>query len=457
MAMQLYTSCLAPLACMPCRGAVLYGAWDEVCTNSLATCYERQGLWRLAVSKLGGAQAWRQAKLGRLQGSQAKLEREREVPDLMFTWAAASLGINVPELAKQVWHELEAGLQLSARELSQLAWALAMLEPSVHSTRALHRLQMELAEMCRRGRADVRDALTVLWSASFSDCLSPRAAEMVWETFRGPPAVLQALERPTAGSVRLVKVLPGQFVIYKPPGWQVDYGEALQADRGYLSSFLNSFQCCRLPQNGFLHRLDVPSSGLILAARSPESFRDLKLQLATGKLLRDYLVLSHGWPSFRTIDVAVSWLGHVPEQPSQVGQGLRARSSLRPVRQGEDRGTAIGFSRVRIKTGRRHQIRLHLAHVGCPILGDNKYTALPCHLEDSERYGFHGLHRCSLTFLTAFNSEEVQVYEDLPPAMQQFISSLRVTRVSEGGAWKGLNAACSPRQGSFPGLERRET
>ena len=421
-----------------------HGAWDEICTNSLATCYERLGLWRLAVAKLGGGgqlagQAWRQAKLGRLQGGlPPKLKPGGELPDLMFTWAAASLGINVPELAQQMWHQLEAGAQLSGRELSQLAWALAMLEPSVHSTRALHRLQLELAQMCRRGRVDVRDALTVLWSASFSDCLSARAAETVWETFGRPAALLQALEMPTTGSVRLVKILPGQFVIYKPPGWQVDYKEGRKADRGYLSSFLHSIQSCRLPQNGFLHRLDVPSSGLILAARSLESFFDLKLQLATGKLLRDYLVLSHGWPSFRSIEVAVHWLAQVPEKPSEVGKGLRACSSLRPLIHSEHRGRAIGFSRVHIKTGRRHQIRLHLAHVGCPILGDNKYTAVPCHWEDMERYGFHGLHRCGLTFLTGFNSEELQVYEALPHPMQQFILKLRVTRnVSEGfGGWK---------------------
>eukprot|EP00913_Durusdinium_trenchii_P023609 g22181.t1 len=134
---------------------------------------------------------------------------------------------------------------------------------------------------------------------------------------------------------KLMGRLP-QVVISKPPGWQVDYEEVAppsDASSGRrLSELLRAVATPRrgaapLPQNGFLHRLDVPSSGLILAARHVRAFYDLKMQLALGEIQRDYMVLGHGWiPSSRSVESAVHWLGRLSEKPSVVAYGKRARS-----------------------------------------------------------------------------------------------------------------------------------
>ena len=58
---------------------------------------------------------------------------------------------------------------------------------------------------------------------------------------------------------------------------------------------------------GFLHRLDVPSSGLLLLAKSYEAFCDLSVQLAAGQLQRDYSVLAHGWMKRQEIRAQLYW------------------------------------------------------------------------------------------------------------------------------------------------------
>merc|ERR1712176_297505 len=91
--------------------------------------------------------------------------------------------------------------------------------------------------------------------------------------------------------------LVDRHVIHKPPGWEVDTADVGAARR--LSQYLLSISSCPIARDathgfGFLHRLDTPSSGLILTAKTYEAYYDLKLQLSIGDLVRDYVVLCHG-------------------------------------------------------------------------------------------------------------------------------------------------------------------
>eukprot|EP00913_Durusdinium_trenchii_P014307 g13423.t1 len=88
------------------------------------------------------------------------------------------------------------------------------------------------------------------------------------------------------------------LVIAKPPGWEVYDGNAERQ----LADYLVNLQRGRLPiltdlkhGCGFIHRLDVPSSGLVIAATTYHAWYDLQFQLVTGTLLREYLVLAHGF------------------------------------------------------------------------------------------------------------------------------------------------------------------
>ena len=166
--------------------------------------------------------------------------------------------------------------------------------------------------------------LTVTWSASFAGMLLPQAAAFVQRQLRSLAATLDVGTRETtvpatlsveADGPKLLRLnLADRFVVYKPPGWEVDTEAVpLQVTATTLSSFTRALKPhCHIlwdtsHQHGFLHRLDVPSSGLILVAASYRAYYDLQFQLATAGLLRDYVVLCHGWGQRSEVRARVHW------------------------------------------------------------------------------------------------------------------------------------------------------
>lgn len=89
--------------------------------------------------------------------------------------------------------------------------------------------------------------------------------------------------------------LKDRAVLYKPPGWEVHDGHLPRQLSSYAfeifkAAILGDKDCHR----GFVHRLDVPNSGILLWAKSRDAYWDLQLQLASGRLARTYAVLGHG-------------------------------------------------------------------------------------------------------------------------------------------------------------------
>lgn len=179
----------------------------------------------------------------------------------------------------------------------------------------------------------------------------------------------------------------------------------------------------------------------------------------------DYMVLCHAWlPPRDQVNAPVHWLGRLQHRPSEVAMGRCSRTTLTVSQHlsaqrvhGAHASTACSFLRLRIITGRRHQIRLHLAHIGGPVVGDRKYTGLPSQVADAQWCGEHCLHRCSLTFFTASfgNSstapaKQVRTFEEMPARLKRVISHLRVVkdfRAEHGLMWrkKGRSyAGCTP-------------
>ena len=94
-----------------------------------------------------------------------------------------------------------------------------------------------------------------------------------------------------------------RVVVSKPPGWEVhDAGTPRQLHTWLRSLGSRPILCDPEFDFGFLHRLDVPSSGLILVATTYGAYYDLQLQLRSGMIGRDYVVLNHGWLKRRKVD-----------------------------------------------------------------------------------------------------------------------------------------------------------
>ncbi|MGE4290872.1 MAG: dephospho-CoA kinase [Desulfovibrio sp.] len=130
---------------------------------------------------------------------------------------------------------------------------------------------------------------------------------------------------------------------------------------------------------GIVHRLDKDTSGLILAARTEAARLRLAADFAARRVKKLYLALVHGIPEPRQGDIDLP-LGRDPRNKTKMAVaekgGREARSSHETLWAAPDGRAALVA--VRIHTGRTHQVRVHMAAIGCPLLGDATYGARQC-------------------------------------------------------------------------------
>jgi 23S rRNA pseudouridine1911/1915/1917 synthase len=122
---------------------------------------------------------------------------------------------------------------------------------------------------------------------------------------------------------------------------------------------------------GLVHRLDVGTSGVLVAARTQVMYRALRDAFHAGQVDKAYLALCDGRPVSRACDAPLVQRGdHVRVDYTD---GMAAHTDLEVMR-----ATAThSLVRCRATTGRMHQVRAHLAHVGAPIVGDVLYGGAP--------------------------------------------------------------------------------
>ncbi len=122
---------------------------------------------------------------------------------------------------------------------------------------------------------------------------------------------------------------------------------------------------------GLVHRLDIGTSGVLVAARTPETHRRLREAFGAGLVDKEYLAIVDGRPVSRDCDAPLAQRGK--RVVVDHTDGLAAFTSFVV-----ERATAThALVRCTAQTGRMHQVRAHLAHVGSPIVGDTLYGGSP--------------------------------------------------------------------------------
>ncbi len=180
---------------------------------------------------------------------------------------------------------------------------------------------------------------------------------------------------------------------------------------------------------GIVHRLDKLTSGVMVVAKNSWSHRALAQQFKSREVYKEYLALVYGRPvrASGTINLA---LGRDPRDRKKISARARKkRAALTHYKVVREYG-GLALLSVRIETGRTHQIRVHLAHEGHPVVGDRVYggsgkTGLPKQVQAvAERLDRVFLHAHQLEFRHPRTGASLCFESSLPPELQHFLDLL---------------------------------
>lgn len=146
---------------------------------------------------------------------------------------------------------------------------------------------------------------------------------------------------------------------------------------------------CGRRDPGLLHRLDTHTSGLVLVARSPESFARLRCELQAGRIEKKYwaLVPPGRLPAFASCTAALAPDPRSSKRVVVSAKGRPSRSEFRVVR----RTPSVDLVEVSAAVAYRHQVRVHAAQLGAPLAGDPLYGDFRSDLRPR-----HALHACAI-------------------------------------------------------------
>ncbi len=202
------------------------------------------------------------------------------------------------------------------------------------------------------------------------------------------------------------------LVVDKPAGVAVHGGS------GVSSGVIESVRAAR-PQAKLLelaHRLDRDTSGLLIICKKRSALLEMHRMLREGEVEKIYAAVVKGAPSRDSFEIREALHKHVTasgeRRVSVQEDGKAALTRVKVVKRGE-----FSLLEVRLLTGRTHQIRVHLAHAGHPIVGDDKYGDFALNRELKQRLL---LHAAKLSFAHPLSGERLRLESPLPAEMQAF-------------------------------------
>jgi len=220
------------------------------------------------------------------------------------------------------------------------------------------------------------------------------------------------------------------LVVNKPPGLVVHPGP------GHPAGTLVNAILARVPdlagiggvlRPGIVHRLDKDTSGLLVVAKNEATLRALQAAVKARAVVRRYLALVHGRvvPAEGTIEAPIARHPRQRQQMAVVAGGRAAVTRYRVVEQ----FAAAALVEATLLTGRTHQIRVHFAHIGHPVVGDHVYG------RRRETWGMNrqALHAYRLVFAHPRTGISVEVESPLPEDMAAALDCLRGRRDEDLG------------------------
>ncbi len=172
---------------------------------------------------------------------------------------------------------------------------------------------------------------------------------------------------------------------------------------------------------GIVHRLDKDTTGALVVAKTEEAHVKLAADLKARRIKRVYIALVHGnvRSDAGSIDAPI---GRHPTNRKRMavvpGRGRPAVTHFETL----ERFGRYTLLQLRLETGRTHQIRVHLAHIGHPVVGDTVYGPNKPHLVDDGQ----ALHAVEIAFFHPITGELINVRAPIPEGLQRVLSKLRL-------------------------------
>ncbi|MBQ9731485.1 MAG: RluA family pseudouridine synthase [Alphaproteobacteria bacterium] len=211
------------------------------------------------------------------------------------------------------------------------------------------------------------------------------------------------------------------IVINKPSGVAVQGGSNIKR---HIDGMLEGLMFERDEKPKLVHRIDKETSGILVLARDRKNAEVLTSAFKDKKLSKTYLLISRGVPKINAGEVKVS-LEKNGEKMTAVNEGKKAITKYKVI---DTSGNKFALIEASPLTGRTHQIRAHMEHIGCPIVGDDKYFG-------SERVRYSEF--ADKLFLHAYKIDLSGIYNKKPvisvPLPEHFKNALNLLGISFKG------------------------
>ena len=210
------------------------------------------------------------------------------------------------------------------------------------------------------------------------------------------------------------------IIVVEKPANMITHRASKNNDISLCEHIVNSFPEIKsvgdIDRPGIVHRLDKDTSGLMIIARSANAYEKLKEMIKERSISRNYEALVYGNPKLKEAIIDAPIIRD-PKNPIKrrvsIG-GKESKTSYRIKKNFEE----YSLLDVKLFSGRTHQIRVHLEHVGHPVVGDNLYGNKKSKLKRSF------LHSSKLEFFHPMNNEKLYFESPLPLELKKFIETI---------------------------------
>ena len=222
------------------------------------------------------------------------------------------------------------------------------------------------------------------------------------------------------------------LVVVKPSGWITNEADTTKG-QSVLQTWIKEnldfpIAGSKEFRSGIVHRLDKETSGVLIIAKTKHAFEDLQGQFKNRTVQKNYIALVHGklFPEKGSVDAPVGRLPWNRERFGVLPGGREAQTDY-SVEEYYKKGADV-FSLVNVfpKTGRTHQIRIHMKHLGHPLVADTFYAGRKTARNDRRWCLRMFLHAKGISFSDPASGETVKVESLLPDDLASVIDSLEI-------------------------------